>query len=79
MFPSSFIRVCATCKHFQITQTGLELPGLQDSLFVESRCNYYGWKFREHPAMDLPERAPDGRIILRDGTTDCPMWRPWNE
>ncbi|MHA2621039.1 MAG: hypothetical protein V2G42_06380 [bacterium JZ-2024 1] len=58
-------------------ESGLELPGLHDTLYVESRCNYFGWRSREHPAMDLPERDPDGRIILRDGTTDCPMWEPW--
>ncbi len=70
------IRICATCRHFEVLQEYEEIEGLRDTLCVESRCRLLGLQWKEFPAMEPVPRDEEGRPRIELRENDCPYWEP---
>ncbi|MCD6310766.1 MAG: hypothetical protein J7M18_08610 [Candidatus Eremiobacteraeota bacterium] len=70
-----FPRVCATCRHLEIGETGREFPAIIDSEYTVFRCKILKWETKEFYLM---KSVGD---IMEDAAyhEECPYWEPWTE
>jgi len=62
-------RICATCRHFEVLEEGVEFPGIADTEFIRFRCRLLGLVGREDYLMEPVEKC-----LPADGGATCPHW-----
>ena len=69
------IRLCVNCRNLQVTAEGQEIEGLEETAFIETKCDIFGHTMKE--LYQFP--CEQGPLILDGiGSTDCPFWEPWD-
>lgn len=66
-------KICATCKHLSIAETGREFEKIADTEYIVFKCNILGWESREDYLMEPVETDLsdfDHKI--------CEFWEPWD-
>lgn len=68
-----FPRVCATCKHLILEDSGREFEQIVDTEYNVFSCEVLGWKVKEYHLME-----PVGDIFAAQRNhQECPYWEEW--
>ncbi|HDS30913.1 MAG TPA: hypothetical protein ENN67_07725 [Firmicutes bacterium] len=69
------IRLCVNCRHLNVVGEGQEIEGLEETAYLETRCDVFGHTTKE--LYQFP--SEQGTLVLNGcGSTDCPFWEPWD-
>jgi hypothetical protein len=68
-------RICALCRHLQLTESGREFPAIVDTEFAVFSCKIFGWSTRENYLMDTASDAQ--RKFLAQEQFECERWEGW--
>ncbi|MCL5036503.1 MAG: hypothetical protein M1269_05210 [Chloroflexi bacterium] len=73
--PTRFPRICATCRHLKVLETGREFAAIIDTEYTLFSCSKLGWETKEFYLMKTD-------IDIAEYTSsqeECPHWEPWYE
>ena len=65
--------ICATCKHFIVTDSGREFEQIIDTEFMEFHCNIFDQKTKE---FFLMSNFNDN--LEKEEKNMCEFWEDWN-
>jgi len=70
-----FPKVCATCKHLLLKNTGREFDQIADTEYNVFSCAVLGWETKEYHLM-----KPVGDVFAAERKhQECPSWEKWEE
>jgi len=69
------IKLCVNCRHLKVVGEGQEISGLEETRYIETRCDIFNQSSKELYQFPVEE----GPLVLDGfGSTDCPFWEAWD-
>jgi len=70
------IKTCVNCRHLEILEEGQEVRGLEDTAYINFRCDVFNYSGKEVFRFPTSEKCV---VIEKDDGEDCPFWVEWSK